>query len=150
MKKHRGRTTDNAVQTKKRKLKGKKSNYKPEKQTWRTLKHFPSLEWKAVTMGITKCQFQPSLICIILAQPFKQTKNHRTCRQEFLWQPKELQSSETPSKAALKHRHMQSTLVSKFRLTLPSYSHAGHSHNDILVLKINWEAYLRSLTATRR
>lgn len=63
---------------KKKKLKGKKkkSNYKPEKQTSGTLKCFPPLEWKAVTTGITMSQFQPFLICIILAQPFKQTKNH--------------------------------------------------------------------------
>lgn len=71
MKEHRGRVTDNAAQTKK-----KKSNYKPEKQTSGTLKHFPSLEWKAVTMGITMCQLQPSLTCIILAQPFKESKSH--------------------------------------------------------------------------
>lgn len=77
MKKHSGGTTDNAVQAKKKKknkTRGKKkSNYKPEKQTSGTLKHFPSLEWKAVTMGITMCQFQPSLIRIILAQPSKQS-----------------------------------------------------------------------------
>lgn len=72
MKEHRGRVTDNAAQTKEK----KKSNYKPEKQTSGTLKHFPSLEWKAVTMGITMCQLQPSLTCIILAQPFKESKNH--------------------------------------------------------------------------
>lgn len=90
--KHRGRTTDNAVHTKGKKqnktnkhkknktqtqkkpnTKGKKSNYKPGKQTSGTLKHFHSLEWKAVTMGITMCQFQPSLIGIILAQSCKQS-----------------------------------------------------------------------------
>lgn len=107
-------------------------------------------------MGFTLCQFKPLLKSFLYNLL---TKSEATdwffCSKELLCQPKEQQSSEAGldqqkhSQTAQKHSHVQSAFLSKLWLRLLSYRHPGHSHYMIQVLKINWEAYLRSLTVTR-
>lgn len=85
---------------------------------------------------------------IIFWQSFKQTRNHWIILQQTrilvttqrTAEVRKQLLTETHSKTAQKHSHVQSALLSKFWLTLLSYS-----HNDILVLKINWEGCLGSL-----